>query len=755
MLTAPRAFICRHREDIGYILLILISTCVFFGRVILSPEQLVSTLSVSGNDIADFFYPMYDYAYSALSEGSFPWWNPMILSGYPLLANPQFALFYPPHCLFLFLPAATAFGFSIIIHVFLGGTFMYLLARYLDLERICAFLAGLVFMFGAFITSHIYAGHYSMICAAVWLPLVFLLFDTALQKNSFRLALAAGAVLGIQMLAGHIQITYICLVGLGLYLAYHVFFLLRERQIKRIARPAAAASVMVVTGILISAVQFFPAYEFSLYSTRAGGMSWAEATSFSLNPGLLTLTFSNPWAGPVSFWADFFTYPFWEYTGYIGILPLVLCAFSLRYWSRNRYAGFFILLAAAGLLLAMGKYFTPYWLLYKLAPGFDSFRVPARFLLLFGFSAAILAGFGMSHVRSKLFMKNMKAAERVIAATLLIGFLVTVAALLPVYTFVAVRIGIAVLGVLLLASGLIVYARYKKRLNGRLFSITATAFTLLNLWLFHMPFIDTNPVSEIYASEPYIQYLQQNAQGSRVYDPEDIVTKNRFMEMGIAEINGYEATVLNHYADFLGDNTGRTGTNYKSVSARSGIEKLGIKLNLLNVKYVLSCSELFINGFEPAYSDSGVYIYRNTNVLPRAFMVDNIELTGPGQDFIEFAETGEVEITGYSPQIITMQVFSTQPGFLLLSEAWYPAWQVSVDDQSSEVLKAFDALMAVALQPGTHTVEFTYRSPAFEAGVLASLASVCLVSIVFVYWWWTARRKLSLTGNQLPASTTL
>jgi len=743
MLTRLKTFIWRYREDAGYILLMLAGTCVFFGKVILSPGELVSTLSVSGNDITDFFYPMYSYAYSASSEGNLPFWNSMILSGYPLLANPQFALFYPPHCLFLFLPAATAFGLSLILHVFLGGTFMYLLARYLGLERICAFFAGLVFMFGAFITSHIYAGHYSIICAAIWLPLLFLLFMMALQQDSFRLALAAGAVLGIQMLAGHIQITYICLVGLGLYLAYHVFFLFRERQIKRIAGPASATGVMVVTGILLSAVQFFPAYEFSLYSTRAGGMSWTEATSFSLNPGLLTLTFSNPWAGPVSFWTDFFTYPFWEYTGYIGILPLVLCAFSLRCWSRNRYAGFFILLAAAGLLLAMGKYFPPYWLLYKLAPGFDSFRVPARFLLLFGFSAAILAGFGMSHVRRKLFMENMKAAERVIAATLLIGFLVAVAALLPVYTFVAVRIGMAVLGVLLLASGLIVYARYKKRLNGRLFSITATAFTLLNLWLFHMPFIDTNPVSEIYASEPYIQYLQQNARGSRVYDPEDIVTKNRLMEMGIAEINGYEATVLNHYADFLGDNTGRTGTNYKSVSAGSGIEELGIKLNLLNVKYVLSRSELFINGFEPAYSDSSVNIYRNIDALPRAFMVDNIEMADPGQDFAAFAETGEVENTGYSARAISMQVSTTQPGFLLLSEVWYPAWQVSVDGQSSEVLKAFDALMAVALQPGTHTVEFTYRSRAFEAGVVASLAGVCFISIVLVYWWWTARRKRS------------
>jgi len=738
-----RTLISRHREDIGYIILILVSTCIFFWKVILYPAQLISTQSVSGNDITDFFYPLYSYAYSALAEGSFPYWNSLILSGYPLAANPQFGLFYPPNSLFLFLPPATAFGFSFIIHMFLGGVFMYLLARHLGLERICAFFTALVFMFGAFITSHIYAGHYSMICAAAWLPLVFLLFDMALQKNSSVWAMAAGAALGMQILAGHIQITYICLFGLGLYLAYRVFFLFREKLYHQIVKPIAVMGIMVAAGILLSAVQFFPAYEFSLFSTRAGGMSWAEATSFSLNPGLLTLIFSNPWAGPVSFWTDFFSYPFWEYTGYIGILPLILCVFSVRYWNKNRYVGFFLLLAVAGLLLAAGKYFPPYWLLYKLAPGFDSFRVPARFLLLFSFSGAVLSGFGMSYIRGRLLEENKKVTERVIIFTFLFGLLVVAAALLPVHTFSAVRIGMGVLGGLLLASALILYARYKNRLKGRLFDITIIMFTLLNLWFLHMPYIDSNPVSEIYKQEPFIEFLQGHAQGYRVYDPEGIVTKNRLMSMGIAEINGYEAAVLYHYASFLGDNAGRTGTNYLSVSAARGIQDLGIKLDLLGVKYVLSRSELSAGGFELEYSDSGLNIYRNLNALPAAFMVKDIQLADSGEGAPVLSEPAEVVISEYGPQKISVQVSYEEPGFLVLSQAWYPAWQVSVDGEPVEVLKAFDALMAVSLEPGTYTIEFTYRSRAFEAGLITSLACISLLAIVFISYAAQARRKRS------------
>jgi len=213
--------------------------------------------------------------------------------------------------------------------------------------------------------------------------------------------------------------------------------------------------------------------------------------------------------------------------------------------------------------------------------------------------------------------------------------------------------------------------------------------------------------------------------------------------LGIAEINGYEAAILNHYGDFLGDNTGRTGVNYKPVSAPAGIKELGIKLDLLSVKYVLSRSEFFISGFEPAYSDSGINIYRNTNALPGVFMAGSIELTGSGEHIDGFAQAGEVEITKYGPGEISVRTANTEPGFLLLSQAWYPAWQVSIDGRPGEVLKAFGTLMAVSLPPGTHAVEFIYRSRAFEAGIITSLAGVCMVGVVFIYYSRSVRRKRS------------
>ena len=55
---------------------------------------------------------------------------------------------------------------------------------------------------------------------------------------------------------------------------------------------------------------------------------------------------------------------------------------------------FGLALAAVGFALALGRY-NPIYLLLAEAPGFNLFRVPARFLALFSLAMALLAGMGV------------------------------------------------------------------------------------------------------------------------------------------------------------------------------------------------------------------------------------------------------------------------------------------------------------------------------------------------------------------------
>jgi hypothetical protein len=72
-----------------------------------------------------------------------------------------------------------------------------------------------------------------------------------------------------------------------------------------------------------------------------------------------------------------------------------------------------LILALAGVFLAFGAYNPVYYLLYRLVPGFALFRAPARWLLLYSFGAAMLAGIGLG-VLPRLESGRVKAAIAVL-----------------------------------------------------------------------------------------------------------------------------------------------------------------------------------------------------------------------------------------------------------------------------------------------------------------------------------------------------
>ena len=49
-------------------------------------------------------------------------------------------------------------------------------------------------------------------------------------------------------------------------------------------------------------------------------------------------------------------------------------------------------MAGLGLFLALGRWNPFYYVLYRLAPGFDLFRAPARWMMLYTLGMATLAG---------------------------------------------------------------------------------------------------------------------------------------------------------------------------------------------------------------------------------------------------------------------------------------------------------------------------------------------------------------------------
>jgi hypothetical protein len=274
-----------------------------------------------------------------------------------------------------------------------------------------------------------------------------------------------------------------------------------------------------------------------------------------------------------------------------------------------------------------------------------------------------------------------------------------------------------------------------------------------------MPFIDVKPLDEIYPKETYIEYIQGNIGNYRVYDPEAVLPKNHSIVYKIPEINGYEATALQSYEGFLGENTGYLGFDANPVSASTGISNLGSKLDMLGVKYILTSSMLEEDGLRRVFSDSGVNIYENLNVLPVAYMVPCAETAVSSEEIINLLNDTDVDfsqeilieeapphvelgngkgnyetiIKERSPGRITIESSSSTAGFLFLSEAWYPAWKVYIDGQPGETIKANGAFMATYLEPGEHIIKFSYQSTFFKAGAAISLTTLVLLALMVIF----------------------
>ena len=84
--------------------------------------------------------------------------------------------------------------------------------------------------------------------------------------------------------------------------------------------------------------------------------------------------------------------------------------------------------------------------------------------------------------------------------------------------------------------------------------------------------------------------------------------------------------------------------------------------------------------------------------------------------------TAEASIVAYAPKHITVKTRSTAPGILLLNERWHPDWKVTVDGQSTPLLRANFLMRGVSVAAGEHTVEYRFDPP--HQTLWVSLAAV-------------------------------
>jgi len=350
-------------------------------------------------DTALEFLPFRCYLTERLLAAELPLWNPHLFGGTPALAEAQYQFLYPPNALLLLLGGPRGMSALLILHLLwlAVGTYRFC-RRSLGLGRAGALLAAVAFTYGGVIQSRTANQPYPM--AAAWLPWLLLAADQARAGRCGALLLP-GLILALQLLTGAPQFAFYSLVLLTAYLLW--FAQGTPRLDRRGAHPTCGRPsslvllVCLVVGMGLAAAQWLPQLELARQADRGVRASYEFSTEFSLQFHHLagSLLFPKLWGtfnGPAQ--DGFFPGEELAYPGGIALaLALVALAADLR--ARRRAGWFWLLLLIGSLFLALGRNNPIYPVLYTWVPGIGLFRAPARWLLLFGFALAILAGRGL------------------------------------------------------------------------------------------------------------------------------------------------------------------------------------------------------------------------------------------------------------------------------------------------------------------------------------------------------------------------
>lgn len=755
-------------------------------------------------DHALYYYPLKAFFARHLKELSFPFWCPQIFSGFPLYAGGDPGVFYPLDIfLFYFLPEDAAYNYSIVLHFYLAGLFMYAFLRALNLEVSSSLLGAVAFMFNGFFMGHLH--HMNIIHSMAWMPLLFYLFEKDIQKGALGHSFLGGLVLGNLLLAGDPQFSLFCIMFSFLYL------LLRSvlGQKEKFFHPRFLFMFLITAaiGVGIGSVQYLPMFELAQNSSRGVPLDHTTLTMSSFYPKnfitfFMPLLFGNPLEE--NYWGSFISSDFQELCSYMGLLPLVLAGVAVvkgRTWPS--------ILFLAVLFLSIPLMLGGYAVFYKFVtyiPFLNAMRVPARFLFFAVFSLSVLSAVGLSillnfekHCQGKYFrtifyFSPLGAGASVVFILFYLNKDGSFVHLLPsVNSFL-----------LLLMGCMILLFSYRNGLCARgLFLFLAFLFTVTDLFCFGRGINPTIPRGQFREAPSAAAFFSQDGDRYRIanlfriaklpFTKEDFTRSRNMLEpnMGlrynIADINGYMPLQSARYKKFMGAG-GEIGNrlNYDIGYVPPGFEENKLQeqsadllmgfLSSLNVKYILTPPNLRLEGEGISLvMDQDVRIYKNGQYLPRAFIVHDHEIVKDEKELLKkirrkdynaldriYLEKDIGSTAGHAPppkeppptggkvlamqyrvNLISMDIESGGNGFLFLSEAYDPNWKVYVNGRRQEVFRANYMLMAVPVDHRTSKVIFIYEPVLFKAGFV--LTGMSIFAGVFGYW--ELRRRKSFTPD--------
>ena len=370
----------------------------YFPYVVLLIVVLISFFQVALNlqplkfDTIDCFFPWRFYIGECLQNGQLPYWNPYQDLGYPIHADPSSGAWYPVVWLI-----GSTFGYSIysisfefLLHIYLAGVGMFLLARTLKFETKFALMAGIAYMLSGFFVGN--AQHLSYIISGCWLPFIIQQYLLLIEEKKAIHALQAGLFMFLSITGGYPAVTIILTYLLLTFYLIHVISLIRSKSYKSILQFTIQNGLFLATTILCSAVMLVSVAQVSPYLSRLGNFNVEQALFSPFSPQsfisflapLTTIVKSTYWDADLSM-----------RNGYFGLIVLMFFLLGI-FIQKPKPLRIIFWFGIFSLTASVGNYLPVRSLLFNHVPLMNVFRFPSVFRLFF-ILAAILTGIYSLH----------------------------------------------------------------------------------------------------------------------------------------------------------------------------------------------------------------------------------------------------------------------------------------------------------------------------------------------------------------------
>jgi hypothetical protein len=742
---------------------VLLSPALLPGRVLspldqlfaVSPWRAIAPGPVEANpalaDVAQVFHPWTLYAAREVRAGRFPFWNPYAYAGVPFFSNPQTALLSPLTVLTWVLPSTLALTLPSLVKLVAAGLAMYWFLRVLALAPAAAFIGAAGFMLSSTMIGWL---SWTYTATVPFLPLIFGLIERLAQRPTRRgVALLALAV-GLDALAGYPQATFHTL------LAAAAWTLARAPWRAGAAGFLARVAVGVALGAALAAAQALPALD---YVRESAVMAYrGQWTAPLAVPGRASVTALMP----VFFGTGARTWSVWQFaitSTYVGLVPLL--GLPLAALTRRSPTLFFTALVV---VVAGVHYGVPViGDAIAHAPGM-ALGTNTRLMPLLVFGVCALGALGLDVAARGAWPAGARPVFWVRAWTVALLAAGLAAVVLAsgdpraeaVWPSLAVQYALFAVG---LTAGSLLLLRWlvDGRARWGLALAIVQTLTLAPLAASYQPVRDTR---WLYPSPPAIAWLQQHAGAGRV-----LMADHVGLLYGLRQANGYDGLSprrIEQLAGPIGSGNPRLQGFLENTLALHGSEPLSPLAVLLSPARDLLGVRLIVlppgsaspaAGWTIAYDGADARIFANPGALPRAFVATRARCVADAEALrllraravdvarevlladcaappggATAATRVEARIAAESTDRVLVDAATDAPAWLVLTDTWFPGWGARVDGVQTPIWRADHAFRAVALPPGRHEIEFTFRPRRLLAGIAISAVAALVVAVLLL-----------------------